>query len=129
MDTAAIRKVVTDVERLQNDLEGFTALLTEDATIVNFGGRRVPGRDNIYEAMKQALETPLADVRTTNEIEDIRFIRPDVAIASCIKHVSDQRDPDTNDPLPAERGRLTLVLVNESGKWLVSSLQTTPIRT
>jgi hypothetical protein len=42
--------------------------------------------------MESALASPLADVTTTAEIHDIRFIRPDVAIISCTKHVTDGRD-------------------------------------
>jgi uncharacterized protein (TIGR02246 family) len=67
----------------------------------------------------------MAQVLTRNEIEDVRFLRPDVAVVACIKHVSDERD----DPAFAvpQKGRLTLLLVKEQGRWLISLLQTTPI--
>jgi uncharacterized protein (TIGR02246 family) len=128
-ETVAIREVVANSEALQNDAEGFARLLTEDVALVNFGGRRVFDRDNVYQAMRQALETPLARVSTRNELVDIRFLRPDVALVSCIKHVSDEREPSTADskaPL-ADRGSLTFVLVKEQGNWLIALAQTTPI--
>ncbi len=61
---------------------------------------------------------------TTAEIDDIRFPRPDVAIVSATKHVSDQRD--TTEPFATE-GRLTYVVVEEDGEWRVALAQTTPV--
>ncbi|HEY9413027.1 MAG TPA: SgcJ/EcaC family oxidoreductase [Jiangellaceae bacterium] len=129
-DIAAIEQVVADTERFQNDTEGFTRLLTENAALVNYAGRRVLGRSAIHAAMTKALETPLASVYTKNEIVDIRLLRPDVALVSCIKHISDERDPSARDaaaPL-LEQTSLTFVMVKEVGTWLVASAQTTPIR-
>lgn len=130
-DDEVVRGVVADTERFQSDTEGFTRLLTKDVVIVNIAGRRVQGRDNIYEAMNKALESPLANVLTRIEVEDVRFLRPDVATVGCIKHVSDGREPSStgaNARLP-QRGRVTFVLVKEAGAWLVASVQTTPILT
>jgi uncharacterized protein (TIGR02246 family) len=125
-DLRAIHQVIEDAQTFQNDLEGFTQLLTHDAVIVNVAGRRVRGRDQIYTAMKQALETPLANVLTTTEVEDIRFLRPDAALASCTKYISDQRDERT--AAVPEKGSLTFVLVKEQDRWLITSAQTTPIK-
>ena len=125
----AIRGVVADAERLQNDVEGFTSLLTQDVVIVNIAGRRVRGWDTVYQAYEQALRTPLADVRTAQEVEDVRFLRPDVALVSCVKRVFDEREGSSEGPdgrLP-QRASLTLVLVKERGRWLIASAQTTPI--
>jgi uncharacterized protein (TIGR02246 family) len=132
-DLAAIRNLVADAEKLQNDLDGYMQLLTQDMAIVNIMGRRVRGWDNIYAAYKQALETPKADIHTSHEPEDVRFLRPDVALASIIKHVSDDRDASSQAPdreadrrLPSQ-ARLTFVLAKEDGRWLIASAQTTPI--
>jgi uncharacterized protein (TIGR02246 family) len=125
----AIRAVVAAAETLQSDADGFTQLLTEDVSLVNFGGRRVLGRDDLHQAMTQALKTPFARVYTRNELVDVRFLRPDVALVSCIKHISDEREPtakDSNAPL-SERGSLTFVLVKEESNWLIALAQTTPI--
>ncbi len=85
----AIRGLVETLQATQSDIETFLPLHTPDTIIVNFGGRRVLGRDDLREAMASALASPLADVTTTTEIHDIRFVRPDVAIVSCTKHVHD----------------------------------------
>jgi uncharacterized protein (TIGR02246 family) len=121
----AVRGVVEAADRLQSDADGFAGLLTPDVALVNFGGRRVLGRDNVHEAMRQALQTPMAQVYTRNELVDVRFPGPDVAVVSSIKHISDEREA-ADAPL-AQRGSMTFVLVKEDGRWLIALAQTTPI--
>jgi uncharacterized protein (TIGR02246 family) len=125
----AIHRLVADAERQQNDLDGFTDLLTDDAVIVNFGGRRVRGRAAIRAAMARALATPLADVLTTQEVEEIRFLRPDIAIVECVKYVHDRREPAVAGSTPPlrDRGMLTFVVVEQDGRWRITSAQTTPV--
>ena len=128
-EIASIRAVIADADRLQSDAEGFTQLLTEDVALVNFGGRRVLGRSNVHRAMREALDTPFAHVYTKNEVVDVRFLRPDVAVVSCVKHISDEREPSARDsdvPVSA-RGSATFVLVREHSSWLIALVQTTPI--
>ena len=74
--------------------------------------------------MTSALASPLAKVTTTAEIQDVRFVRPDVAIVSCTKYVSDERDSTEKF---ATRGSLTYVIVHDDGDWRVALAQTTPI--
>jgi uncharacterized protein (TIGR02246 family) len=124
---AAIHRVVAESERLQSDVDGFTDLLTDDVVIVNFGGRRVRGRTAVRTAMQQALASPLADVTTTQEIEAVHFLRPDVALVSCVKHVQDSRGAAGSGSPLRERGMLTLVLVDRDGRWRIASAQTTPV--
>ncbi|HWM11251.1 MAG TPA: SgcJ/EcaC family oxidoreductase [Solirubrobacteraceae bacterium] len=126
-DLEAIRAIVAATDTYQDDADGFTRLLTEDVALVNFGGRRVLGRDALHHAMSEALKTPMVDVRTRNELVDVRFPRPGVAVASCIKHVSDERDDAEKDGSFSGRASLTLVLVEERGDWRIALAQTTPI--
>lgn len=99
------------MQAAQSDVEPFLALHTQAAIIVNFGGRRVLGSGDLRRTMEAGLASPLVQVITTAEIDDIRYIRPDVAIVSCTKHVSDQRD--TTEIFAAE-GCLTYVAVEET---------------
>lgn len=126
-DHLAIRRLVADVDKLQSDPDGFTRLLTDDVVLVNLGGRVVRGRDRLYEAMSQALATPLAEVLTKNEIEDVQFLRPDIAVVTCTKHISDNRQ-DGDGSIPAS-GVFTLVLVKDESEWRVAMAQTTPLAT
>ena len=124
LDEAAIRELVADADTFQSDVEQFTALLTENVVIVNIVGIRVAGRDEFRQVMGRALETPLANVRTRTELEEITFLGPDAALASCIKHVFD----DNADASSAtSRGRLTFVVVNRDGAWRIALAQTTPM--
>ena len=124
-DTGAIRRLVDDVQAKQSDVEPFLALHTDDTVVVNFGGRRVAGKDALRRAMTTALASPLAKVTTTAEVQDIRFVRPDVAIVSATKYVTDDRDQaDTF----ASKGSMTYVVVNDvDAGWRIALAQTTPI--
>jgi uncharacterized protein (TIGR02246 family) len=124
----AIRRLVADAVEFQNNVDRFIPLHSAEVTIVNFGGRRVSGRDALTEAMRQALATPLADVTTTVDIEDIRFLRDDVAIVACVKRVFDGRDSAAT-ALPATTGQLTYVMVEDGDRWRIASAQTTPTTT
>ncbi|MGJ6961706.1 SgcJ/EcaC family oxidoreductase [Streptosporangium sp. G11] len=128
---AAVRRVVEDAQRYQNDPGRFISLHAADTSVVNFVGRRVLGREVLQRAMEAALETPLANVITTVEVEDIRFVRPDVAIVAGIKHVSDEREAPVGDApgaaLPSSSGRITYVVAKERDAWRIVSAQTTPI--
>ncbi|WP_166355672.1 SgcJ/EcaC family oxidoreductase [Phytoactinopolyspora limicola] len=128
---AAIHELIAAAEKHQNDLDEFLDLHTADVSIVNIAGRRVLGKDALREVMGQALSSPLAQVLTTTEVEDIRFVRPDVALVSCVKRVSDGRDAAVRDnpgtALPAA-GSLTYVVVREGRQWRIASAQTTPRR-
>ena len=119
-----IRRLVEGLQATQSDVEAFLALHTPDTVIVNFGGLRRLGRRDVRRAMEEALATPLAQVTTTAEVEDIRFLRPEVAIVSATKHISDKRD--TTETY-ASQGRLTYVVVEDQGEWRVALAQTTPV--
>ncbi|WP_329097262.1 SgcJ/EcaC family oxidoreductase [Actinomadura citrea] len=114
----AIEQVVRDAEELQSDVAGFTGLLTEEVSLVNFTGIRLRGREQVKKVMAEALRTPLKDVLTTNELLDVTFLRPDVALADLIKHVNDGRT-----------AALTFVLVKDAGTWQIALAQTTPMVT
>ncbi len=88
----AIRRLVGRLQETQFDIEPFLALHTEDTVIVNFGGRRAFGRGDLRRAMESALASPLGEVTTTAEVDDIRFVRADIPIVSCTKHVFDERE-------------------------------------
>lgn len=115
-DIEAIKQVIRDAEELQNDVAGFTGLLTEEVSLVNFTGTRLRGRDQVKKVMANALRTPLKDVLTKNELLDVTFLRPDVALANLIKHVNDGRT-----------GALTFVLVKDGDTWRIALAQTTPV--
>lgn len=127
-EVAGVKEIVDLVSaavRHQSDPDPFLALHTDDVVIVNIAGRRVLGRDDLKAAMHSALASPLADVTTTVDIDDIRFLRPDVALVSCTKHVNDGR-PEPGDVMPAA-GAMSYVVLNSGGRWQIALAQTTPV--
>jgi uncharacterized protein (TIGR02246 family) len=126
-DLKEIVDLVAAAVRHQSDPDPFLALHTDDVVIVNIAGRRVLGRDDLEAAMRGALAGPLADVTTTVDIDDVRFLRPDVALVSCTKHVNDAR-AEPGDGLPTA-GAMSYVVVNPGDRWQIALAQTTPVRT
>jgi uncharacterized protein (TIGR02246 family) len=124
--TREITALVDAAVRHQSEPDPFLALHTEDVVIVNIAGRRVIGRSDLETAMRTALASSLADVTTTVEVDDIRFVRPDVAIVSCTKYVHDAREGDA-DALP-QVGTMSYVVEASSGQWRIALAQTTPLR-
>jgi uncharacterized protein (TIGR02246 family) len=126
-DSDAIRRVVEEAQARQFDIEPFLALHTDDTIVVNFGGRRVTGKQALRDAMTAALASPLAKVTTTSEVHDVFFLRPDIAIVSATKHVKDERDAASTF---ATRGSMTYVLTKAANaSWLIALAQTTPMAT
>jgi uncharacterized protein (TIGR02246 family) len=125
-DLENITALVEATQAHQSDVQQFMTLHTDSALIVNIVGRRLFGAPAIRDAMTQALASPLAHVLTTIEVDDIRLVTPDVAIVSCTKHVTDERDDADTDALPLT-GRLTYVAVREHDRWRIASNQTTPV--
>lgn len=119
-------ELVNAAQANQSDVEPFLALHTSEAVIVNFGGRRVLGARELRSVMEAALASPLADVTTSAEVHDIRYLRPDVALISCTKHVTDARS-DGGDL--DSQGALSYVAVRDDDTWRIALAQTTPIAT
>ena len=124
-DVDSITQLVADAGTYQSDVNALMALHRDDTIIVNFVGRRVLGRSAFRDAMQQALEGPMASVLTTVDVEDIRFVTPDVAIVSCTKTIRDERG-DSSNPLPTS-GAMSYVVAREPRGWRIALAQTTPI--
>jgi uncharacterized protein (TIGR02246 family) len=128
-DENAIRDLVALAQESQSDPEALPNLHTAETAIVNLAGRRVLGREAFAKAMADALASPLRDVLTSVEIDDIRLTTPDVAIVSCTKTVHDGRpgaDGSTGSPVT---GALTYAIRRSDDGWRIALAQTTPILT
>jgi uncharacterized protein (TIGR02246 family) len=125
-DTAQITALIDAAVRHQSEPDPFLALHAEGVVVVNIAGRRVIGRADLETAMRGALASSLADVTTTVKIDDIRFVRPDVAIVSCTKYVHDAREGQS-EALP-QAGAMSYVVEAVGGRWRIALAQTTPVR-
>ncbi len=125
-DEQAIRELVARSQEAQTDPVGLPALHTADSVIVNLAGRRVFGRQAFASDMAEALSSPLKNVRTSLEVEDIRFAASNVAVVSLTKTVHDER-PGAESPsgLPSA-GAMTCILSGE-GDGCIALARTAPV--
>ncbi|MFB8106870.1 SgcJ/EcaC family oxidoreductase [Streptomyces sp. NPDC056007] len=127
-DEQRIRELVARSQEAQIDPDVLPAMHATNVAIVNLAGRRLFGRAAFASAMAEALSSPLKDIRTSLEVDDIRFTTPDVAIVSLTKTVHDERhEAEGSSELPSV-GVTTYVLTRQGDDWLIALSQTTPVR-
>ncbi|MEO3750567.1 SgcJ/EcaC family oxidoreductase [Streptomyces sp. B6B3] len=81
-DEAAVRALLDDVEETwaAGDAEGYAALHTRDADLVDFMGTHLRGREAIEEFFAEAFAGPLKNTTVEARITDFRFLDDDVAL-------------------------------------------------
>ncbi|MER5705172.1 MULTISPECIES: SgcJ/EcaC family oxidoreductase [unclassified Micromonospora] len=127
-DEKRIRELVARTQEAQIDPDVLPALHTSDLVLINLAGRRLFGRESFASAMAEALSSPLKDIRTVLEVNDIRFATPDVAIVSLTKTIHDERpEAEDSSELPLT-GIMTYVMTRRGDDWRIALAQTTPIR-
>ncbi len=119
-----IEQLINKGARYQKDPVKFSQLFTEQAVIVNVAGLRLTGRDEIYVFMEKAANSFLSAVSIRNEVTNIIFLRPDVAVVNGIQHIFTENGKHQEE---TAAGSLTFVVVKEQGKWLMAAGQNTLI--
>jgi uncharacterized protein (TIGR02246 family) len=114
-DELAIRKVLADATGAFNR---HAANLTpdgysDDFDAVNPAGVRIGGKPNLGEAF----QTYLKNARRIENVQRIRFIRPDVAL------VDAEFEFTGTDIKPYPKGLEAIVLVKKDGRWVISALR------
>lgn len=119
----AIQDLVATVERVQRQelVDEFISLFRADAIWTTGHGRRLFGRDAIAEFTSEVLPGSSAHGRATYDVEQVLFIRPDVAAVKVR-----QRYFDVNGNLDSE-GTPMYVVAKEDGNWLLTASQNTPV--
>jgi uncharacterized protein (TIGR02246 family) len=81
-DEARVRALLDDVEETwaAGDAEGYAALHTRDADLIDFMGTHLRGREAIEEFFAEAFAGPLRDTAVEARITDFRFLDDDVAL-------------------------------------------------
>ena len=122
-DEAAIRGNVKQMESGWNTKSGalFAKPFAEDADYVVINGMYIKGRKVIETAHQQIFDTIYKDTTVTLNIKQIRFLRPDVAVA----HVNAHREGPTKE-LTAD-ALLTMVLTKEKQGWTIAAFQNTQV--
>ncbi|MCP2165545.1 hypothetical protein LX83_002403 [Goodfellowiella coeruleoviolacea] len=127
-DIAAIRQIIADVEKAfnTNDPDLMVAHFARDAAVVNAVGARMSDWDTLVQANRAGLAGFLRDQYVRYEVADIRFVRPDVALA----HKTARATTADGELIDAEPSMIALyVLVREQGRWWVVARQNTLIPT
>ncbi|PJJ60887.1 YybH family protein [Hymenobacter chitinivorans] len=117
-DEAALRQVVADYESAWNrhDAKGLAAQYHPDATWVNWFGAYSKGQPAIQEHYQTVHGTYFKTSHYyTRAIEDVTFVKPDVAIL----HVRTGLSGDERYPGQTFEFRRTLVLTKRAGAWRI----------
>ena len=110
----------------RHDMEAFAALFSARADFVNVIGLHWSGRAEIKRAHEALHATRMKRSRLTIQATSSRWLRPEVALV----HATWELVGDTGlgtTPQPARHGVLSLVLVRDSGRWLIEAAQNTDI--
>jgi uncharacterized protein (TIGR02246 family) len=120
-DESAIRHIVQKVQEGWNAGDGaaFAAPFAEDADYVIVNGAHIKGRAVIGAGHQQIFDTVYKGSHNTLTVEDIRFLRSDVAVARVLAHL--QFGEQTAN------ARSTWVLTKAGGAWQVAAFQNTAV--
>ena len=123
-DEATIRATIDGVYVAWRDQD-------PDAFVANYADRAValhpgsilPGRDAIYGAITEGMQTHMKGSEALHEIDEVRFLGADAAFVISRQAV---RDNNKQDPAPASRSRTTWVLSRRGDGWQVEGFHSLP---
>jgi uncharacterized protein (TIGR02246 family) len=124
-DTTSIKKILADqyTAWAAGDADAFVADYAEDATVVMPGSYK-RNRDEIRQSMSDSFATVLKNSSVTDELQDIRFLGQDNAVA--ISRAGILFAGETK--VPAERlVNATWVFQKRDDKWLVEAYHNCPV--
>jgi uncharacterized protein (TIGR02246 family) len=123
-DVAAIKGVLDDLYKAWDagDADAFVADYTEDATVVMPGAYR-GSREEIRRNMAEGFASYLKGSTTIDELQSIRFLGEDGAVA-----VSESRVlfPGEAEPPADRKVRATWVLEKRDGAWKLAAYHNSP---
>ena len=116
-DEFAIRKWISDytVAWNKHDARSLALLFREDADFVGGSGGVFRGRSQIERLMAEEFSAPLKEWKLTNAIEDIRFLKPDIAIVNGTYEATGIGSNAQSAPL---KGLYTVIMGKERGQWV-----------
>lgn len=126
-DVEAIKQVVQDVETGFNnkDPELSVRHFTRNASVINAAGVRSSGWATLLDANRKGLAGFLKDEYARYEVEDVLFLRPDVAIA----HKRAWRTSEDGELLDPDAAMVALyVMVKDHDRWWIAARANTPVQ-
>jgi uncharacterized protein (TIGR02246 family) len=125
-DEAAIRANVEQTAKGWNAKSGaeFAKPFAEDADYVIINGMKIKGREAIDKGHQQIFDTIYKISTLTVSVEQIRFLRPDVAVVHVRSALSVTRENSTQ----TGNGRITMVMTKNKDRWEIAAFQNTSIQ-
>jgi uncharacterized protein (TIGR02246 family) len=122
-DVQSITAIVKQLEGAWNaaDAAAFAAPFAGDADFVHILGAHYHGRETIQQGHQQIWDTIYKGSRTIYEIERIRMVRPDVAIAFVLSTVT----MDAAEGPKVIQARPTMIMEKSADAWHIVTLQNT----
>ncbi|GAA3049971.1 SgcJ/EcaC family oxidoreductase [Streptomyces glomeratus] len=124
-DVAAVTSVLNELVAAweRHDAEAYGGLFAEDATYITFVGTLYQGRQDIVDSHRTLFATFLKGTRLADEVLDIRFLGPDVAVVN-------GRGDTYKGKRPQKLAKIqTYTLVRQGdGKWRIAAFQNTKRR-
>jgi uncharacterized protein (TIGR02246 family) len=103
----------------------FAAAFTEDGDLVAFDGTHFKGRREIEPSHQQLFDRWMKGTRLVGEVEDVRFLSPDVAVMHAVGGTVMR---GKSRPSPERDSIQTLVATREDGEWRLAAFQNTRVR-
>ncbi len=139
LDEHGVRAAVTRAEKAWNaaDATAYASCMADDVDVVGLLGERYHGRDVVELGHRHIFETIYKDSRVVYTIEQLRFLRPDVAVV--ILHqkmrsylpphvvISTARQRQMSDEMHDSEARATLTLVKQGRSWVIAAFHNTAV--
>ncbi|HJU09010.1 MAG TPA: SgcJ/EcaC family oxidoreductase [Rhodanobacteraceae bacterium] len=124
-DEAAVRAVARQQADAwnQHDAAAYSALFTPDCDVINISGWWWKSRAEMQQKLTRAFSTVFAHSTLSFTDVQVKFLKPDVAVAHASWKMSGARMPP-GMPAP-DQGIQTLVMTRHHGKWLIAEFQNT----
>jgi uncharacterized protein (TIGR02246 family) len=123
-DEAAIRKATEQFPPAwaKGDAKGLATLYTMDADYVSSTGLVAKGRAEIEKAYAAQFTGVYKGTSLRNDVTNVRFLKPDVAIVNGTFEVTGLRGSDGKE-MPSRKGISTSVVIKQNGQWLITALR------
>jgi uncharacterized protein (TIGR02246 family) len=108
----------------RGDAAAYVADFADDMDYVSYDGSR-RGRAESEEEHRDLFRTVLYGSRLVGEVETLRFVTPDVAVAHLTGSIIEGW---RETPLKRRLSRQTMVAVRRDGRWMVTAFHNTRLR-
>ena len=109
-------------------MKALSALVAEDVDFITVGGKWRKNRKEFEEHhINERSEMQKKESVWTTKNTEVKFIKPDVAVAIVEWGIKGDKDPD-GTPRQPRQGISTWVVEKRKGKWLIIDIQNTNLR-